>query len=437
MCDDENPKRLRLANSVFDATEIVNRNPLPCWDFLEKNLLGTALGFLTMADRIGKVKLVSKAWRDCKSLCTSLEMPYNSNDSQLEVALRSCVSNRLTLLNCNLTLISASGIQSLRSLKRLQVLGLKCCLVTEDLLLSLAELMSLQKLDISSTTITSSGLRHLSALPLKELNLSLTLISNSGLDHLLAIKSLEKLDLSSCKGITYSKIGLQKVESLTCLVEVNLEGTPLQSYFNNKLLNDVSDGNVENVRSYLNKAWVDVNAIDFFGESALHIAADKGHGNIATILVREMRLEVNTTDIVGRTPVTYAALRGDETMLRVLVDELGADVNIPDYHGLTPMSYVALDGMETMVRFLVDEMDADVNLSDKNGLTPVSHVALQGNDTMVRTLFELGADLNIADKWGQSPLFRVNQKQNKAMSQLLVELGADVNAADNYGRTST
>ena len=74
------------------------------------------------------------------------------------------------------------------------------------------------------------------------------------------------------------------------------------------------DGNINAVKQHL-AARVDVNAKDYYGETALHYAADKGHKEIVELLIAN-GADVNAKLMYGTTPLDSAYKKQIRDLLR-------------------------------------------------------------------------------------------------------------------------
>lgn len=267
-------------------------------------------------------------------------------------------------------------------------------------------------------------------------------------------------------------------------------------------LHDAVDrGDLEAVRGLLQKG-ADVNEttvdLDRFGRTALMLAAEEGHAEIARLLM-EHKANVNATDYYGRTALMWAAIGGHADVTRSLLEHKAA-VNVKDNYGLTALMSVAVKGFyegaerkvpswlpvpglgrvaagntwhsvdrgkedPDVVKLLV-KYGAEVNAKDKDGMTAVifaagnnpalvrlllelgatltakdSTIALtmaasSGSADAARLLIERGADLNAKDKDGLTALMRAADRRSTDTIRLLLEHGADINAKDKNGATA-
>ena len=104
-------------------------------------------------------------------------------------------------------------------------------------------------------------------------------------------------------------------------------------------LKDVLDGKVREVRKWLEKGEA-VSQYDEYGNTALHLAAEKGYRGVCKVLL-DAGADVNQSNVsVGWTGLHYAAYEGHTDVLRMLLAH-GAVPDIPDKSGDTAESYAA------------------------------------------------------------------------------------------------
>ncbi|WYD81907.1 MAG: ankyrin repeat domain-containing protein [Candidatus Electrothrix gigas] len=117
-----------------------------------------------------------------------------------------------------------------------------------------------------------------------------------------------------------------------------LSTSPFTAYaagnINSELLEMVKSGNIEAVKSLLEKG-ADVNAIDKAGWTALMFAARYGQGDIAEELIRK-NARINVKDKDGWTPLMLAAMYGHRNVIHVLLTK-GADIHARNKDGWTAL----------------------------------------------------------------------------------------------------
>lgn len=115
------------------------------------------------------------------------------------------------------------------------------------------------------------------------------------------------------------------------------------------LLHAASENNPESIKEcILNGA--DVNEIDENGQSALHLAADKGFATCVNVLL-EAGADVNAADISGISVLEAAVIGGKIDVIKILV-KAGADPDQEDMDGETPRSCAEDDSDVEIQSFL-------------------------------------------------------------------------------------
>lgn len=121
------------------------------------------------------------------------------------------------------------------------------------------------------------------------------------------------------------------------------------------------------------------------GWTALMAAAAQGHGDVvAWLLEAGARPDVVTED--GDSALSLAAARGHVAALRLLAQDEGVDVNRRDGAGWTPLMSAALRGHHRVVATLLERPDLAVNRSDVDGRTALIWAASAGHETAARLL---------------------------------------------------
>ena len=148
---------------------------------------------------------------------------------------------------------------------------------------------------------------------------------------------------------------------------------------------DVDNPNLEIVRKLV-AAGADVNARTNEGDSALAIAAGRGHTDVVRAFLNK-GAAVNDKASNGATPLCAAAGKGNVEIVRDLI-AAGADVNAKTNEGDSALVIAAGRGHTDVVRALLDK-GAAVNDKASDGATPLCAAAKKGNVDMLRAL--LGA----------------------------------------------
>ena len=239
-----------------------------------------------------------------------------------------------------------------------------------------------------------------------------------------------------------------------------------------RLRNAAKWGDADETAALL-RAGADVAEADYFGQTALHIAAEEGHEALVSLLLAH-GADANAVDSHRLSPLYLAVFKGRVGAVRALLDagvpvnaacgtvagqqtalhaavrhrqkdvaalllERGADANAVDARGHTPLHELFCGGRDPAELFdVLLAGGADVNAAGAEGMTALHESAKCCSRETVAFLLERGADVNAADAEGNTPLHwalgRVHDT-DAAVVELLLAAGANVNAANNDGVT--
>lgn len=195
-----------------------------------------------------------------------------------------------------------------------------------------------------------------------------------------------------------------------------------------------------------------VNTQDLYGETALHLAAKRGHVGIIKVLLAS-KANPNIRDRDHLLPLDLAIQSGEKeayAMLRIhttggmpgihvaasfgdvrgLARELSRNPKLAnaDYAGLFPLHLAADHGhLEAVNYLLVHGAEVDPLYRRKK---PLYMAVVSHHDDVVRSLVEHGANVNIIAEYGDTPLSRAVTDADVPLVKYLVTHGADVNLAD-------
>ena len=177
------------------------------------------------------------------------------------------------------------------------------------------------------------------------------------------------------------------------------------------------------------------------GESALHLAAEKGHIAIMELLLhRSVGIDSKTKS--GDTPLVCAARRGHVAAVKLLLEH-GAQIENPLVNSDTSTTAITVSlysGSTKIIKILL-ERGADANFRDNEAHGGTLLHSAARNDpggSQIRTiklLLKYGADLEARDEEGKTPLASAVEDYTFKAIPLLLERGANLEARDNNGQT--
>ena len=119
-----------------------------------------------------------------------------------------------------------------------------------------------------------------------------------------------------------------------------------------------------------------------FSWTALHVAAEKGHSAIVSMLLVHPNINVNAEDRDGNTPFLAACFGGYTSCVRLLLKDPRVKVNEPNEGGYTALSWATQKGHLDVIKWIASEREMDLVSPD------VLAVAREENQAEVVTLLE-------------------------------------------------
>jgi len=236
-----------------------------------------------------------------------------------------------------------------------------------------------------------------------------------------------------------------------------------------------ADGLIEKVARMVEQG-ADVNTIDDYGRTSLHIASALNH-NIDMRVLIDLGADINAQDKQGRTPLMYAAADGKGDAVALLVSK-EANVQLEDVDGMRAYEWGLSGGNADLAKFLglitndkkqieKSKIKAQEKFSQKEIEKPVQketklkesfHIAANGThlrqyDIKKKTpelldvarhgsiedcakLLKNGMSVNATDDTGQTALMVAARTNRHDIAQYLIENGADVNMSSASGVTA-
>lgn len=185
------------------------------------------------------------------------------------------------------------------------------------------------------------------------------------------------------------------------------------------LLAPAAGGNVALVTALLMRG-IGMCATTAKGETALHLAAKRGHVAVASALVgtlsRGKKIDLHAVMDGGMTALHCAAETASVDTMRVLV-RAGADVAAVSEGGRTALHHAAARGSLDMITALVD-VGANIEAPRDDGRTALHSAVQMSTVDAARVLLEVGANLYAKGHDGKTPLDLAVQSNNSDMMEV-------------------
>ncbi len=139
----------------------------------------------------------------------------------------------------------------------------------------------------------------------------------------------------------------------------------------------------------------DPNTLDPEGQHGLYLALQEPSLKAAQVLADSPKTDVNKLNAKGESALMIAALRGHLDIVGRLLKK-GADVNKT---GWTPLHYASSNGHLEIMNLLL-ENHAYIDAESPNGTTPLMMAAQYGNAAAVKLLLDAGADATLKNQQG-------------------------------------
>ena len=109
----------------------------------------------------------------------------------------------------------------------------------------------------------------------------------------------------------------------------------------------------------------EINASDNNGLTALSLAAEQGHREMVSLLLKQSNIIVDAPDKKKETPLMKASAHGDDSVVSLLLNH-GADRKEQDEQGNTALHKAAEKGHLSIARSLVDSQHIDLVAKENN-----------------------------------------------------------------------
>ncbi|KAF8417411.1 ankyrin repeat-containing domain protein [Tirmania nivea] len=174
------------------------------------------------------------------------------------------------------------------------------------------------------------------------------------------------------------------------------------------------------VRRMLSKG-ISIDAENSYGETALHVAAAKGHiGRVKVLIEKGATIDAITKN--DWTALHVASRNGHIEVMKVLLDR-GANIDATDKDNWTALHLAAESSHMEVVIMLLDR-GATIHATDKDNWTALHLAVLNGHVEVVKVLLNRGATIDARDKDNWTALHLAAQNGHMEVVKVLLDRSA-------------
>ena len=183
-------------------------------------------------------------------------------------------------------------------------------------------------------------------------------------------------------------------------------------------------------------AGAEPNSRNKWKNTPLQWACNKGHTEVAKLLLAVPGIDAVATDANADTNLAIAAMNGRTDVVELLL-AAGVDPSTKNKWGNSPLQWACNKGFAEVAKLLLAVPGIDIAAPDANGDTNLAIAAMNGRADVVKLLLAAGASASTKNKWGNSPLQWACNKGFAEVTQLLLAVpDIDIAAPDVNGDTN-
>lgn len=189
-------------------------------------------------------------------------------------------------------------------------------------------------------------------------------------------------------------------------------------------------GDLEKVQSLISQ--VDINAVNYEGDTALHLACRGNHPAVVEALIAK-GAKLNLKNNFGESPLFDVIANGNANLVKLLVSK-GAQCEQRNRTGRTALFQAIAMGQKSLVELLLSQ-GADLLALDGSGKTVLFAAVEAGSLELAGLCLAKGIDLHCPDNEGNTVLHEACASDKGELAAFLISKGADVNFRNQAGET--
>ena len=148
----------------------------------------------------------------------------------------------------------------------------------------------------------------------------------------------------------------------------------------------------------------------------------------------DMGADVHAENDYGYTALIMALNYGHKEIAEILIKN-GANVNAKTSDGWTALMNASHEGDKEIVELLIQN-GADINAENNDGWTALMSASTRNHKEIVKLLIQNGVNINARDYYGETALINTSERGYGEIVELLIQHGADIDIENNKGETA-
>jgi ankyrin repeat protein len=178
----------------------------------------------------------------------------------------------------------------------------------------------------------------------------------------------------------------------------------------------------------------DVNSVDHKGRTPLVMAAGANNAEIVELLLKN-KSDPDIKDQVGNTALHVAAHKGHHSVIRILLLQGKADPHIMNNMGRTPLQVAVQREQIGAVKMILNNVP-NSPAKEADAKVALMLAAESGHSPSISALLVSGLSVNTKDENGNTPLMLASKNGHIQVVVALLREGADVNELNNRKETA-
>ncbi|KAH0335580.1 ankyrin, partial [Aureobasidium melanogenum] len=194
------------------------------------------------------------------------------------------------------------------------------------------------------------------------------------------------------------------------------------------------DGQFQEIIQLLLRAEANVDAQDFDGKTALHMAAQAGDLSLVRLLISK-KAKINVKNNEGRSALDFACRENHLKVIEYILKNGG--ICEPDATGRTELhEIIGGDGKcdASTIKLFVSK-GVKVNATDNDGISALHLATKRGDQAILQALVDAGAGIDIKSAAGQTLLHEAAIRGSVDVVRNVLEYGVDIEARNNDNMT--